>query len=88
MFIKACSQLLSLRTAKTSLQTMGRREPYVQGNAAPARDGATRAIPLREHNLGAVTDTVQSPSDRFHRWLSNFTDMITEYTNHPLAHRS
>ena len=64
---------------KTSLQTMGRREPYAQDSAAPARDGASRGIPLREHNLGAVTETVQSPSDRFHRWLSNFADMITEY---------
>ena len=70
---------------------MGRRRSAVQGQVeapegpptgartVPADRPSVHRTPLFADSSLVETDMVQTPSDRFHRWLSNFADLITEY---------
>ena len=58
---------------------MGRKRSPVQGRIVLAEEAPVRRIPLFADNSLIDTDMVQTPSDRFHRWLSNFADLVTEY---------
>ena len=78
MTIKACSHLL-LRSCAAIRVNMGRKEPPVQGQLVFTEETPVQRIPLFADGSSIDTDMVQTPSDRFHRWLSNFADLITEY---------
>ena len=58
---------------------MGRKRSPVQGQVVLTKEAPVPRVPFLagESLLGA--DMVQTPSDRFQRWLSNFADLITEY---------
>ena len=58
---------------------MGRKRSPVQDKIATSSDLTTQQIPLFADNSRIETDMIQTPSDRFHRWLSNFADIITDY---------
>ena len=58
---------------------MGRKTAPVPSPVALSEDSRTRRLPLFADESRVDTDVVQTPSDRFHRWLMNFYQLIMEY---------
>ena len=58
---------------------MGRKRAPVQGRIVSTEEAPVQRVPLFADSSLVDTDMIQTPSDRFHRWLSNFADIVTEY---------
>ena len=58
---------------------MGRKPAPVPNMTVPSGDYRTRQHPLFANESQVDGDLIQTPSDRFQRWLVNFHSLITEY---------
>ena len=58
---------------------MGRKKSPAANRVVLTENSQAHRIPLFADGSLTDTDIVQSPSDRFHRWLMNFSSLIQEY---------
>ena len=61
------------------LEKMGRKKSPVTGQVVLTENSRAQRLPLFADKSLTDTDVIQTPSDRFHRWLMNFSELIQEY---------